>query len=77
MKDSNRRFCDVCNEEISKGEKYQRVTLAREAAEIFRSQEDSELRPSWTENPDGTVTMDICATCTLSMGDTPPKSEMH
>lgn len=69
MLQNDRRICDVCGEQIAKGEKYRRVKLAPTALAMLQSSDDRDLVPTMTVNPDGTVNMDICLTCTLSMGN--------
>jgi len=65
------RFCDVCDEEIAKGERYQRTTMPQAAAFMLTSlfADDPDELPEWSDNADGTITMDVCATCVMSMGD--------
>jgi len=64
------RYCDVCSEEIVKGEKYSVRTMPPESAALLVVTDDPELVPTWTQNLDGTVRLDICAIFYLSMGDT-------
>lgn len=69
MVKDNKRICDICNVEIPKGTTYQARTLAPEQAAMFFAIEvhDPDMLPNWTQNPDGTVQMDICMDCYLSM----------
>ena len=60
MKENWQRFCDVCNEEIPKGAKYQRSQMPAYAAKLLRVRDDPDLIPTWTTNTDGTIFMDIC-----------------
>ena len=62
------RYCHVCGEEIPKGDKYSVRTMQPEGAAMLLDTDDPELVPTWTQNPDGTVRLDICTTCYLSMG---------
>jgi hypothetical protein len=75
MTRDEQRFCDVCEEAIPAGTKYQRSHMPAQAAELLTL--DPDLTPTWTTNPDGTVSMDICLTCVLSMGAIPGKDEMN
>ena len=53
------RFCDVCEEEIPKGKKYSVRSMLVAAAAIFFDVDDPDLVPTWTQNADGTVRLDI------------------
>ena len=77
MKENGQRFCDVCNEEIPKGAKYQRSQMPAYAAELLRVRDDPDLIPTWTTNTDGTISMDICITCALSMNISPRIEEVN
>jgi hypothetical protein len=71
------RFCDICDEEIPKGTEYQRNRMPGHAADLLRVGHDPDLVPTWTTNADGTISMDICVTCVLSMGVNPRESEAN
>ena len=71
------RFCDVCEEEIPKGKKYSVRSMSVAAAAIFFDVDDPDLVPTWTQNADGTVRLDICPTCCLSMGDSNQRHQPH
>jgi hypothetical protein len=77
MLDGNIRFCDICQEEIPKGDKYRSVTLRPEGAAMLLSAGDPDLIPTWKENPDGTVTLDVCNICTLSMDNVSEIKHFH
>jgi hypothetical protein len=77
MKENEQRFCDVCNEEIPKGAKYQRSQMPAYAAGLLRVRDDRDLIPTWTTNRGGTIFMDICTTCPLSMNISPRKEEVN
>ncbi len=68
----NMRICDICSQEIIKEKKYCRSTIPRGKAALFeatlKAKSDVEL-PTWTENKDGTITLDICLECHINMGD--------
>lgn len=66
------RVCDVCGEEIPKGQKFRKSTMPAHAATLLPATDDPDLIPTWTVNDDGTVTMDICLMCTVSMGKLVP-----
>lgn len=77
MKSGGVRFCDVCEAEIPSGEKFRRVLCRPEATMMFRAADDPDIRPTWTENPDGTVTLEICLDCVMGMGKALPENERH
>lgn len=60
------RTCDVCEDTIEKGAVFYRSTCRPEAAVLLASSPD--LAPTFTRNPDGTVTLDICLDCFGNMG---------
>ncbi|MBI4606331.1 MAG: hypothetical protein HY721_30570 [Planctomycetes bacterium] len=62
------RYCDVCASEIPRGEKYSVRTMPAAGAALLLDVDDPDLIPTWTQNPDGTVRLDICTTCYLYMG---------
>lgn len=62
------RYCDVCASGIPRGEKYSARTMSAEGAALLLDVDDPDLIPTWTQNADGTVRLDICMTCYLSMG---------
>jgi len=62
------RVCDVCEEEIPRGQPYKKVSLPDEAIRMLLSANDPAVIPSMNQNPDGTITLDICLTCTANMG---------
>lgn len=68
MINDHMRICDVCGEEIPKGEIFRRSTVPAEKAAIFLDQNDPELIPSMTQKKSGDVEIDICQTCILAMG---------
>lgn len=69
------RFCDVCEEEIPKGAVYRRSHLLAYAVVLLTIDPDSP--PTWTTNPDGTLSLDACTTCVLSMGNAPGQDEIN
>ena len=71
MLDKAARFCDVCGEEIPKGTIYRLTNLQPEGAAMLLEVRDKDLVPTWTQNPDGTVNLDICKTCHLSLAHLP------
>jgi hypothetical protein len=75
MTKDGKRFCDVCEEMIPVGTKYRRNCMPARAAELLKL--DPDLAPNWTTNPDGTISMDICLTCVLSMDVVPGKNEVN
>jgi hypothetical protein len=77
MVKDGKRFCDICAEEIPKGDAYRRSHLPANAAALLASIRDPDLTPTSTTNQDGTVSMDACTTCVLSMGNSPGKDEIN
>jgi len=71
------RICDICEDEIPNGTTYRRATMPPEAAALLAATDDPDIRATWTVNSGGTVSMDICATCTLSMGQVPGKEQIN
>ena len=69
MLKENVRICDICSGEIPKGETYRAATIVPKVATIFFSTKGKDLMPTWTQNPNGTVRLDICLDCHLSMGE--------
>ena len=65
----NDRICDVCGENIPNGRMFRAANIPPGAAALFLDIEDPGLIPTWDQNPDGTVRLDICQECTLSMGN--------
>lgn len=62
------RICDVCGDDIACGAHYRVACTPPEAASLLLDMDDPGLIPTWEQNPDGTVRLDICQGCTLSMG---------
>jgi len=71
------RMCDVCGEDILQGEKYRTATMPAQAAEMLSATDDPDSIPTWTVNDNGTVTLDICLTCTVSMGTLVPEGRSN
>lgn len=68
MLNEGARVCDICESEIERGTKYRKVTMTAESAALFTQPDYPDLVFSWTTNQDGTISMDICLTSTISMG---------
>ena len=68
MRQSGSRVCDVCGQAIPPRETYQTVTIPAGAAASLLEVREPDLVPTWTELPNGKVRLDICSTCTVSMG---------
>jgi len=77
MVKEGKRICDVCGDHIPKATKYRNTTMHAEAARLLSALDNPGLVPSWTVNDNGTVTMDICLECTVSIGATAPKGSPH
>ena len=68
MLNNGDRVCDVCGEALPTGQKFRKSTMPAHAATLLAATYDPDLTPTYAVNDDGTVTMDICLTCTVSMG---------
>jgi hypothetical protein len=55
------RTCDVCDRPIPHGAWYHQVTCASVSASLLPRGVMQPLR--FTRNPDGTVALDVCASC--------------
>ncbi len=77
MLKENRRVCDVCGDDIPKGTKYRVARLRPEDASALLDVSDIGLIPSWTQEPDGIVRLDICLDCHMSMGRSFESKEVH
>jgi hypothetical protein len=77
MLQNGQRVCDVCNATITKGTRYQHNRMPAQSASLLTADQDPDLTPSWTTNADGTISMDICATCSLSMDVNRGKNEVN
>ena len=73
----SQRICDCCEEEIAKGTKYKKAHLSRTQLAILQSSDDPEIQFTWTEHPDGTITIDLCLECVINMGSVPTREEMN
>ncbi|MGC1398717.1 hypothetical protein [Candidatus Binatus sp.] len=76
MLKDEKRFCDVCEENIPKGTKFKQHCLRPDAAGVFAASRP-DLTPTWTMNQDGTISLDVCLTCALSMDIGPGKDEIN
>jgi hypothetical protein len=65
MLKEGKRFCDVCEENIPKGAKFG-SRLPPHAVRLLTAGRP-DLTPTWTTNADGTISIDLCLTCGLSM----------
>ena len=61
--------CATSASEIPRGSKDRYATLRSKMAEILRSRDDLKAAATLTKNPDGAVSMDICLTCSMKMGN--------
>lgn len=65
----NRRFCDVCDESIEKGETFVVRTVPQKNALLFRSLvENMDDAPSFPVDGEGNVRLDICLDCKMNLG---------
>jgi hypothetical protein len=65
----NTRKCDICGEEIPAGTTYRVNKMSPETAALMLDITDPDCMPTWTQEPDGTVRMDICLDCDLGMDE--------
>jgi hypothetical protein len=66
MRDGIRR-CDACEEVIPKGTTYNKSSVGRERAAMAKAMFGA-AGVSFTENPDGSITVDLCLECYSQMG---------
>jgi hypothetical protein len=57
MEQEGVRYCDGCRQPLPPKALMGRQTMSKEEARIYR--------PDATENPDGTVTIDLCLACRI------------
>jgi hypothetical protein len=61
------RKCDACEEVIPKKTTYNKSTIGREHAAAVKTM-FAAAGVSFTENPDGSITVDLCLECYSQMG---------
>jgi hypothetical protein len=71
------RKCDVCDSAIPTGTIYRYAKISPDKAALLLDISDPELMTSWTQQPDGTVIIDICLECHISMGDIPTNESVQ
>ncbi len=77
MIDGDTRKCDICNSVISKGTTYKVSRITPDKATLLLDIPDPEMMPTWTQEPDGKVRIDICLECHISMGGIPSDEAVH
>ena len=60
-------YCDICGTDVPPSQLASRAVPAQLAG-LLLDTDDPDLVPTWTQLPDGSVQIDFCATCRLSMG---------
>ncbi len=65
MLKNNKRTCDVCGNVMLKEQIYNRSTVPPDKAALARSLLEGY---SFTENKDGSITLDTCLNCKLPAG---------
>lgn len=68
MHQNEQHFCDICGDALSSNQLTSR-TIRPELASLMLDTDDPDFVPTWTQLPDGSVQIDFCVTCRLSMGD--------
>lgn len=63
------RRCDVCGEVIVAGAPYRLAILAPEVAASLLDVDNPDLVPTWTQQADFSVRLEVCLECYLEMGD--------
>jgi hypothetical protein len=61
-------LCDICGEEIPKGDTYVTYQLPSEAAALIQSAHGSDSDVPPIVEQDGTVRWDVCLNCRMNMG---------
>ena len=77
MIDGNTRKCDICGSVIPKGSTYRVSRISPDKAILLLDVPDPEMWPTWTQEADGTVRLDICLECHISMGEMPSDECIH
>ena len=71
------RYCDCCEEEIPKGVKFKHAFPEKEQLAFLQTQDDPDIKFTWTEHQGGKISMDICLECVLNMGPMPGEEEIN
>jgi hypothetical protein len=71
------RECDVCGSVIPKGTTYRYAKISPDKAALLLDISDPDMTPTWTQEADGTVRIDICLECHISMGEIPTSQSVH
>lgn len=77
MIDAYIRKCDICGSVIPKGNTYRVSTITPDNAPLLLDISDPHMMPTWTQEPDGRVRIDICIQCHISMGKIPATEAVH
>jgi hypothetical protein len=67
VRQDEQHYCDICGEEVPSNQLTSR-TMLPQLASLLLDTDDPDLAPTWTQLPDGTIQIEFCATCRLSMG---------
>ena len=59
------RECDVCGSVIPKGTTYRYAKISPDKAALLLDISDPDMTPTWTQEADGTVSIDICLEVTF------------
>jgi hypothetical protein len=63
------RLCDFCGEPIQKGSRFAITVIPREKRGLFSflKEQNSEIAPTFTLEPNGDVRLDLCVECSLTI----------
>jgi hypothetical protein len=77
MIDAETRKCDICGSVIPKGTTYRVARIAPDKVALLLDIPDFEILPTWTQETDGNVRIDICLECHISMGGISSNEAVH
>ena len=69
--------CDICGSVIPKGTFYRCAKISPDKATLMLDVSGPDIMPTWTQEPDGTVRIDICLECHISMNVIPTTQSVH
>jgi len=71
MIDGATRKCDICDSIILKGTTYRISRITPDKVALLLDIPNPEMMPTWSQESDGRVRIDICLECHISMGEIP------
>ncbi|MFQ5880989.1 MAG: hypothetical protein ACE5I9_00765 [Candidatus Methylomirabilales bacterium] len=72
-----KRACDLCGEPISEEQAYRQVRIPPEAAAVLVASEDLVLTPTMTQDPDGSIRLDLCLDCAMGIDTSQGTDRAH